>query len=88
MSAYDELTKLFEDGGAGEYLGESVTMKEHMFQCADIARRDGASQELIVAALTHDIGHLLIQDALHLQESDINAHHHDVGGRLAGTALS
>lgn len=79
MSAYEELVELFDSGGSAEYLGESVTMKEHMLQCADLAVRDGASGELIVAALTHDIGHLLISDALTLQESNIDAHHDELG---------
>lgn len=79
MSAYEELVELFESGGSAEYLGESVTMKEHMLQCADLAVRNGASNELIVAALTHDIGHLLISDALFMQESNIDAHHDELG---------
>lgn len=81
MNAYEELVKLFDSGGSAEYLGESITMKEHMLQCADLAVRDGASSELIVAALTHDIGHLLVSDALALQESNIDAHHDELGAK-------
>jgi predicted HD phosphohydrolase len=36
--------------------GYAVTRLEHSLQTATRARRDGADEELIVAALTHDIG--------------------------------
>ena len=38
-------------------MGEEVTLAEHMLQTAHFARQDGASDELIAAALLHDIGH-------------------------------
>lgn len=48
----------------GDTYGEDVTQNEHALQCAAIAEADGASDALIVAALLHDIGHLV-----HLDES-------------------
>src|SRR5262245_2923398 len=41
------------------YLGEPVTQLEHALQCAWLAEREGAEDPLVVAALVHDIGHLL-----------------------------
>jgi predicted HD phosphohydrolase len=38
--------------------GESVTQLEHALQCAALARRHRADDEMVVAALLHDIGHL------------------------------
>ncbi|WP_346011954.1 HD domain-containing protein [Streptomyces sp. SID3343] len=53
----DEIAGYFADQGAGEYLGEAVTMAEHMLQAAALAEADGAGEHLVAAALLHDIGH-------------------------------
>ncbi|KDN82718.1 2-trimethylaminoethylphosphonate dioxygenase [Kitasatospora cheerisanensis] len=56
-AALDELEALFAGEGAGEYLGEAVTMAEHMLQAGALARAAGAPPALVAAALLHDIGH-------------------------------
>ncbi len=43
----------------GSLSGYQVDRLEHSLQCATRAHRDGASEELVVAALLHDIGDLL-----------------------------
>ncbi|MFJ4921014.1 TauD/TfdA family dioxygenase [Streptomyces sp. NPDC088725] len=53
----DELAELFAGEGAGAYLGEEVTMAEHMLQAAARAEEAGAPDALIAAALLHDLGH-------------------------------
>lgn len=55
--AADRLRELFDGPGASDYLGESVSQAEHMLQAAALAEHDGASPELVVAALLHDVGH-------------------------------
>ena len=57
----DELFSLYELHGDRRY-GEDVTGLEHALQCAALARADGASDELIVAALFHDVGWFLTED--------------------------
>ncbi len=49
---------LFNDQGNLTY-GEDITQIEHAVQCAELAVRAGESDELISAALLHDIGHLM-----------------------------
>lgn len=44
---------------ADERYGEDVTQLEHVLQCAELARLDGASDALIAAALLHDIGQFI-----------------------------
>jgi putative nucleotidyltransferase with HDIG domain len=44
---------------AAGYIGEPVTQLEHALQCAHFARAAGADDELTLAALLHDIGHLV-----------------------------
>ena len=46
-------------GLAGSLYGYRVDRLEHSLQCATRAHRDGAGEELVVAALLHDIGDLL-----------------------------
>ena len=42
-----------------DYIGEEVSQLEHALQCAHFARQSGAGDEVVLAALLHDIGHLL-----------------------------
>ncbi len=57
-ASLDELLELYDLHGAQRY-GEDVTQRQHALQCAALARRDGASDELVAAALLHDVGHLV-----------------------------
>ena len=50
---------LFHDRGSAAYFGENVSQTEHALQAAWAAEKAGAEPALIVAALLHDIGHLL-----------------------------
>lgn len=52
---------LFAERGGSEYGGEAVTQIEHALQSALFAEQSGAAPSLIVAALLHDLGHLLHQ---------------------------
>jgi 2-amino-1-hydroxyethylphosphonate dioxygenase (glycine-forming) len=72
-SASDQLLSLLA-GASDFYAGESVTQCEHALQCAQRARDERAGDELILAALLHDIGHLLHQD------QHTGAPHHDREG--------
>ena len=58
-STTDEVLALFCQRGGSQYGGEAVTQREHALQAATFAEREGASPELIAAALIHDVGHLL-----------------------------
>jgi predicted HD phosphohydrolase len=53
----DRLADIFERRGAAAYLGEDVTIAEHMLQCAALAEAEGAPETLVAAALLHDIGY-------------------------------
>lgn len=54
----DEIVELYETLG-GERYDEAVSQADHAAQCAALARRNGENDEFILAALLHDIGHLL-----------------------------
>jgi gamma-butyrobetaine dioxygenase len=55
--AAQRLRELFEGPGTADYLGEDVTQAQHMLQAAALAENDGASAELVIATLLHDVGH-------------------------------
>jgi gamma-butyrobetaine dioxygenase len=58
MTAIDAIGELFAGPGARDYLGEPVTIGEHMRQAAALAEAAGSGSWLVAAALLHDIGHL------------------------------
>lgn len=59
----DEIVAVFRDRGCEAYLGERVSMSEHMLQAAHAAQEAGVPDELVVAALLHDVGHLVHDDS-------------------------
>ena len=44
------------------YYDSAVTQKEHALQTATLALEEGANSSLIIAALLHDVGHLLLSE--------------------------
>ena len=54
-----DIERVFAERGGDRYGGEPVNQLEHALQCALLAERDGAQDELVTAALLHDLGHLL-----------------------------
>ena len=70
---------LFAQQGATEYMGEAVTMSQHMEQSAACAAADGASDNLVIAALLHDIGHFIGEHPIDALEKGIDNNHETVG---------
>jgi phosphonate degradation associated HDIG domain protein len=81
MSITDEILALFARRGAAAYFGESVSTTEHALQAAYFAQGEAASPALIVAALLHDIGHLVEDVPDDLADWTADAHHEEIGGR-------
>jgi gamma-butyrobetaine dioxygenase len=63
MSPVDAIAELFSSEGAADYLGEPVTVAEHLLQAGARAHAAGAPPALVAAALLHDVGHLRGADA-------------------------
>lgn len=53
-----EVVELYERWATERY-DEEITQLDHALQTAALARHDGADDELVAAALLHDVGHLL-----------------------------
>jgi phosphonate degradation associated HDIG domain protein len=58
---------------------EAVTQTVHALQCASLALMSGADDTTVVAALLHDLGHLLIPDE---RGSDTDRRHEAVASRF------
>jgi [1-hydroxy-2-(trimethylamino)ethyl]phosphonate dioxygenase len=81
MSVAQEVASIYGRLGSGAYFGERVSMLEHGLQAAHFARVLGAPDALVVAALLHDVGHLLeaVPEAIEDWLSD--ARHEVTGAR-------
>ncbi len=81
MSITEEILAIFAKRGAGAYFGESVSMTEHALQAAYFANAAGAPPPLVVAALLHDVGHLVEDVPDDLADWHADARHEEVGSR-------
>ena len=59
----DRVLGVLSASAESDYIGEDVNQLEHALQAAHFAREAGASDAQVLAALTHDIGHLLDPEA-------------------------
>ncbi len=73
------LGDIFARRGGEEYLGEPVTMAQHMLQGATIAEQNGLPEEIIVGALLHDIGHFTSEFGTYHPDDTEDRHHEDAG---------
>jgi phosphonate degradation associated HDIG domain protein len=81
----DEIVKLFAEHGDSNYGGEAVSQRAHALQAAYFARRAGADPALIVAALLHDLGHLLHSLPADAPDHGVDDRHEALAARwLAG----
>ena len=69
----------FDSHGDQLYIGEPVSMTEHMLQAAYIAEQDGAGPTLVAAALLHDFGHLIHDLPEDSAEHGVDTRHEEVG---------
>lgn len=82
MNIIELIVDIFETRGAESYLGEKVTMSEHMLQTACLAESEGADDELVVGALLHDVGHYADAFSAYSPDDTIDKRHDLVGARL------
>ena len=61
------------------YIGEKVTISEHMIQSAMIAENAKSSSSLICSCLLHDYGHFILEDPDKLVKKKIDGKHEDIG---------
>lgn len=81
MNVVQQVTQLFAARGAEAYYGEPVSIAKHCLQAAHHAALEHAPEPLIVAALLHDIGHLLEEVPADIGDWTHDAQHEEVGAR-------
>ena len=59
MNVIEKLFNFFQESGFEEYAGEKVSQLEHALQAAKLAEDENFDDDVIIAALFHDIGHLM-----------------------------
>jgi len=79
MSIADEIIRLFEARGREAYFGEPVSQAEHALQAAYQAEREGSTDAMVVAALLHDVGHLVHHLPEDIAEQGSDGRHEDAG---------
>ncbi len=68
----NEIARLLKVRGVSQYGREPVSQLEHALQCAHLAEQAGASTALTVAALLHDLGHLLAAERDNRADDDLS----------------
>ena len=61
------------------YIGEKVTIAEHMIQSAMMAEKTKSKDTLICSCLLHDYGHFILDDPDELVREKKDGKHEDVG---------
>jgi phosphonate degradation associated HDIG domain protein len=77
----EEIVRLLEERGNSAYGREAVSQREHALQAAYLAREAGAAPSLVVAALLHDVGHLLHDLSDDAPERGVDDRHEELAAR-------
>ncbi len=78
----DFIVDIFDRRGADSYLGEAVTMSQHMLQAALLAEEASAGDDMIAAALLHDIGHYTNEFPEDAMDRGIDNRHDQAGAAV------
>lgn len=76
----NDLFRLYESKGHEPY-GESLSQIEHALQCAALAQKEHAPDAMIVAALFHDVGHLIVDVQNDVNIDEVDDDHEAIGAR-------
>ena len=61
------------------YIGEKVTMSEHMIQTAMLAEKAKCNDNLICSCLLHDYGHFILEKPDELVKLNVDGQHENIG---------
>ncbi|MGE0718957.1 MAG: phosphonate degradation HD-domain oxygenase [Alphaproteobacteria bacterium] len=84
MESIDDLFDVLERAGGAQYGQEAVTQLAHALQCAQLAEQEGAPPATILAALLHDVGHLIHEHGDDAALRGIDDRHEASGAALLG----
>ena len=78
----DFIGSIFERRGGEEYLGEPVTMGQHMLQGATLAEQSEEQDEIVVGVLLHDIGHFTSEFGTFSMDDTEDRYHENAGATV------
>ena len=61
------------------YIGERLTMSDHMIQSAMLAEKAKSKDVLVCSCLLHDYGHFIIEDPDELVKNNVDGNHESIG---------
>jgi len=87
LDSPEQVLAQMNNRGGEAYFGEPVTVLEHCLQAAYFARQQASPDALVVAALLHDIGHLLHGESEDVAEAGIDTRHEELADRMLAAHL-
>ena len=78
----DEIFEMLARRGTGRYGLSAVTQFEHALQSAALAQQRGFEDALVIAALLHDVGHLLVGNDVDLARQGVDDRHEETSARI------
>lgn len=82
-----EIKAIYERAGARAYGLDGVSQAEHALQCAGLAMAQGRPPAFILAALLHDVGHMVHDLGENPAADGVDDAHEDVGARWLAARL-
>ncbi len=76
------IADIFARRGAEAYLGEAVTVAEHLLRAATLAEAEGAPDALVAAALLHDIGQFTSEFGPYSPDDSGDNRHDEAGAKM------
>ena len=70
------------------YIGEKLTISEHMIQTAMLAEKNKCSSDLICSSLLHDYGHFVVKNPNQLVTNEIDGNHESIGANYLKSFFS
>jgi len=78
-AAVNKIATLLRAAEHQDYIGEDVSQLTHALQAAQLAREDGHGDDVVLAALLHDIGHLCAQPGAEMMANVGVKGHENIG---------
>ena len=78
MHILDKIVSNFKNNKS-LYIGEKITISEHMIQSAMLAEKVGSNDNMICSCLLHDYGHFIIDDPEKLVKYKKDGKHESIG---------
>ena len=78
----DDVFDLMARRGTGRYGLSAVSQLEHALQAAALATQRNLGDEMVIAALFHDLGHLLVGDDVNLAGRGVDDVHEETSARI------